>query len=199
MIQAADYPIPYVIEQSSHGERSYDVYSRLLKDRIVFLSGQIFSGYANVVVAQLLFLEADKPDADISLYINSPGGDLISALAIYDTIQYIRPSVQTICIGQAHNTAALLLASGAKGKRIALKNSNILLRQPVGGIGGQATDIEIQAKENIRLKGRMHEILAEHTGQPVKQIVADTERDFFMSADAAQKYGIIDQTMEKRP
>ncbi len=199
MIQSADYPIPYVIEQSSHGERSYDVYSRLLKDRIVFLSGQIFSGYANVVVAQLLFLEADKPEADISLYINSPGGDLVSALAIYDTLQYIRPNVQTICIGQAHNTAALLLAAGAKGKRIALKNSNILLRQPMGGIGGQATDIEIQAKENARLKKRMHEILAEHTGQPLKQIMADTERDFFMSADAAKDYGIIDQMMEKRP
>ena len=198
MIQAADYPIPYVIEQSHQGERSYDVYSRLLKDRIVFLSGQIFSGYANVVIAQLLFLEADKPDADISLYINSPGGDLISALAIYDTIQYIKPNVQTICIGQAHNVAALLLSSGAKGKRIALQNSNILLRQPIGGIGGQAMDIEIQTKENVRLKTRLHEILAEHTGQNVKKISADLERDFFLTAQAAKDYGLIDQTMEKR-
>ena len=191
--------IPYVIEQTNRGERSYDIFSRLLKDRIIFLGDQIHSSYANVIIAQLLFLEADKPDADISLYINSPGGDVTSGLALYDTIQYIKPEVQTICIGQASNIAALLLAAGAKGKRIALNNSSILLRQPVAGIGGQASDIEIQTKQSVNTKNRMNEILAKHTGQKVNTIAKDTERDFFLSADEAKDYGLIDITMEKRP
>ena len=191
--------IPYVIEQTNRGERSYDIFSRLLKDRIIFLGDQIHSAYANVIIAQLLFLEADKPDADISLYINSPGGDVTSGLALYDTIQYIKPEVQTICIGQASNVAALLLAAGTKGKRIALNNSSILLRQPVAGIGGQASDIEIQTKHSVDTKNRLNGILATHTGQSVSTITKDTERDFFLSADQAKEYGLIDVTMEKRP
>ncbi len=192
-------PIPYVIEQTNRGEQAYDIYSRLLKDRIIFIGGAVGGAYANAIIAQLLFLEADKPDADISIYINSPGGDVVSGLAIYDTIQYIRPEVQTICIGQAHNIAALLLACGSKGKRIALKNSNILLRQPMGGIGGQASDIEIQTRENVRIRKQMNEILAKHTGQAVEKITQDTERDFFLSADEAKNYGLIDLTWESRP
>jgi ATP-dependent Clp protease protease subunit len=190
--------IPYVIEQTNRGERSYDIYSRLLKDRIVFLGDEINSYTANVVIAQLLFLEADKPDADISFYINSPGGGINSGLAIYDTIQYIMPDVQTICIGQAANIAAVLLAAGAAGKRIALPNANILLRQPIGGIGGQAADIEIQTKEIVRIKTRLIDILAKHTGQEKKRITRDTERDYYLSSEEAKEYGIVDTTMEKR-
>lgn len=190
--------IPYVIEQTNRGERTYDIYSRLLKDRIIFMGDEINSYTANVVIAQLLFLEADKPDADISLYINSYGGSVNAGLAIYDTMQYIRPQVQTICIGQARNIAALLLAAGEKGKRIALPNATLQLRQPTGGIGGQATDIEIQTKENVRIKNRINEVLAQHTGRDLKKIVADTERDFFMSASEAVDYGLIDIMMDKR-
>ncbi|OGG99064.1 MAG: ATP-dependent Clp protease proteolytic subunit [Candidatus Lambdaproteobacteria bacterium RIFOXYD1_FULL_56_27] len=190
--------IPYVIEQTNRGERTYDIYSRLLKDRIIFLGEEINTYSANVVIAQLLFLEADKPDADISLYINSYGGSVNAGLAIYDTLQYIRPQVQTICIGQARNIAALLMACGTKGKRIALPNATIHLRQPIGGIGGQAADIEIQTKENVRVKNRINDILVQHTGQDLKKIQNDTERDYFLTADEAVKYGLVDVTMEKR-
>ena len=190
--------IPYVVEQTNRGERTYDIYSRLLKDRIVFLGDVINSYTANVVIAQLLFLEADKPDSDISFYINSPGGEVNAGLAIYDTIQYIKPDVQTICIGQARNIAALLLASGTTGKRIALPNSNILLRQPIGGIGGQAADIEIQTNEIVRVKQCLIDILAKHTGQDQKRIAADTERDCYLTSQEAEAYGIIDKTMERR-
>lgn len=190
--------IPYVIEQTNRGERTYDIYSRLLKDRIIFLGEEINTYSANVVIAQLLFLEADKPDADISLYINSYGGSVNAGLAIYDTLQYIRPQVQTICIGQARNIAALLMACGTKGKRIALPNATIHLRQPIGGIGGQAADIEIQTKENVRVKNRINDILVQHTGQDLKKIQSDTERDYFLTADEAVKYGLVDVTMEKR-
>ncbi|MBU2514477.1 ATP-dependent Clp protease proteolytic subunit [bacterium] len=190
--------IPYVVEQTNRGERTYDIYSRLLKDRIVFLGDTINSYTANVVIAQLLFLEADKPDSDISFYINSPGGEVNAGLAIYDTIQYIKPDVQTICIGQARNIAALLLAAGSPGKRIALPNANILLRQPVGGIGGQAADIEIQTREIVRIKQRLIDILSKHTNQDKKRIATDTERDCYLTSIDAKKYGIIDKMMERR-
>jgi ATP-dependent Clp protease, protease subunit len=190
--------IPYVVEQTNRGERTYDIYSRLLKDRIVFLGDVVNSYTANVVIAQLLFLEADKPDSDISFYINSPGGEVNAGLAIYDTIQYIKPDVQTICIGQAKNIAALLLAAGAPGKRIALPNANILLRQPIAGIGGQAADIEIQTREIVRIKQNLIEILAKLTGQNKKRIAEDSERDCYLTSKDAEKYGIIDKTMERR-
>lgn len=190
--------VPYVIEQTNRGERTYDIYSRLLKDRIVFLGDEINSYTANVVIAQLLFLEADKPDADISFYINSPGGHVNAGLAIYDTIQYIQPDVQTICVGQAGNIAALLLAAGTLGKRIALSNANILLRQPMGGIGGQASDIAIQTREISRVKGNLADILSKHTGQKRAKILKDTERDYYLTSQEAVEYGIIDSTMEKR-
>ncbi len=190
--------IPYVVEQTNRGERTYDIYSRLLKDRIVFLGDEINSYTANVVIAQLLFLEADKPDSDISFYINSPGGEVNAGLAIYDSIQYIKPDVQTICIGQARNIAAVLLSAGTPGKRIALPNSNILLRQPIGGIGGQAADIEIQTREIVRIKERLIDILAKHTGKDKKQIAQDTERDCYLTSKEALEYGMIDKTMERR-
>ena len=190
--------IPYVVEQTNRGERTYDIYSRLLKDRIVFMGDEINSYTANVVIAQLLFLEADKPDADISFYINSPGGGVNAGLAIYDTIQYIKPDIQTICIGQARNVAAILLAAGTPGKRIALPNANILIRQPIGGIGGQAADIEIQTREIVRVKSALVDILARHTGQDKKKIARDTERDRYLTAQEAQEYGIIDTTMAHR-
>ncbi len=190
--------IPYVVEQTNRGERSYDIYSRLLKDRIVFLGDEINIYTANAVIAQFLFLEADKPDSDISFYINSPGGEVTAGLAIYDTIQYIKPDVQTICIGHARNMAAVLLASGTPGKRIALPNANILLRQPIGGIGGQAADIEIQTREIVKIKNSLNEILAKHTGQKESKIAQDTERDCYLTAKEAEKYGIIDKTFERR-
>lgn len=190
--------IPYVVEQTNRGERTYDIYSRLLKDRIVFLGDVINTYTANVVIAQLLFLEADKPDSDISFYINSPGGEVNAGLAIYDTIQYIKPDIQSICVGQARNIAALLLAAGTPGKRIALPNSNILLRQPMGGIGGQAADIEIQTKEIVRIKQSLIDILVKHTGQDREKIAEDTERDRYLTAQEAEAYGIIDKTMERR-
>ncbi len=190
--------IPVVVEQTNRGERSYDIYSRLLKDRIVFLGDEINIYTANAVIAQFLFLEADKPDSDISFYINSPGGEVTAGLAIYDTIQYIKPDIQTICIGHARNMAAVLLASGTPGKRIALPNANILLRQPIGGIGGQAADIEIQTREIVRIKNGLNEILSKHTGQSKSKIAQDTERDCYLSAKEAKEYGIIDKSMEQR-
>ncbi len=191
------YYIPYVIERTGRGERSYDIYSRLLKDRIIMLSGEINDAVASSIVAQLLFLEAEDPDKDIYLYINSPGGVITSGMSIYDTMNYIKPDVATICIGQAASMGAFLLSSGAKGKRYALPHARLMIHQPLGGAQGQATDIEIQAKEILRLKKILNEILAQNTGQSVKKIAKDTERDFFMSAEEAKEYGLIDQVLQK--
>ncbi|MEE9517369.1 MAG: ATP-dependent Clp protease proteolytic subunit, partial [Candidatus Adiutricales bacterium] len=177
--------IPFVVEQTSRGERSYDIYSRLLKDRIIFLGTPIDDNVANVIVAQLLFLESDDPDKDISFYINSPGGHATSGLAIYDTMQYIKPDVSTLTLGQAASAAALLLAAGASGKRFALPHSRVLIHQPVGGFQGQVTDVDIQARQMMKLKGEINQILAEHTGQPVEKIEADTDRDYFMTGEEA--------------
>lgn len=190
--------IPIVIEKDGRGERAYDIYSRLLKERIIFLGTPIDDQTANVVIAQLLFLESEDPEKEIYLYINSPGGYITSGLAIYDTMQYIKPHVSTICIGQAASMAAVLLAGGEKGKRYALPNSRILIHQPLGGFQGQATDIDIQAKEILRMKDRINKILMKHTGQPLEKIASDTERDFYMSAEQALEYGIIDKIVEKR-
>ncbi|EAB5337330.1 ATP-dependent Clp endopeptidase proteolytic subunit ClpP [Campylobacter coli] len=189
--------IPYVIEKTSRGERSYDIYSRLLKDRIIMLSGEIHDELAASIVAQLLFLEAEDPQKDIYLYINSPGGVITSGFSIYDTMNYIKPDVCTICIGQAASMGAFLLSCGAEGKRFALPNSRIMIHQPLGGARGQATDIEIQAKEILRLKAILNDILAKNTKQKVAKIVKDTERDFFMSAQEAKEYGLIDKVLEK--
>ncbi|EAI4698906.1 ATP-dependent Clp endopeptidase proteolytic subunit ClpP [Campylobacter jejuni] len=189
--------IPYVIEKSSRGERSYDIYSRLLKDRIIMLSGEIHDELAVSIVAQLLFLEAEDPTKDIYLYINSPGGVITSGFSIYDTMNYIKPDVCTICIGQAASMGAFLLSCGAEGKRFALPNSRIMIHQPLGGARGQATDIEIQAKEILRLKTILNDILAKNTKQKVAKIAKDTERDFFMSAQEAKEYGLIDKVLEK--
>ncbi|ELE5913537.1 ATP-dependent Clp endopeptidase proteolytic subunit ClpP [Campylobacter coli] len=189
--------IPYVIEKSSRGERSYDIYSRLLKDRIIMLSGEIHDELAASIVAQLLFLEAEDPQKDIYLYINSPGGVITSGFSIYDTMNYIKPDVCTICIGQAASMGAFLLSCGAEGKRFALPNSRIMIHQPLGGARGQATDIEIQAKEILRLKAILNDILAKNTKQKVAKIAKDTERDFFMSAQEAKEYGLIDKVLEK--
>ncbi|ECO2181643.1 ATP-dependent Clp endopeptidase proteolytic subunit ClpP [Campylobacter jejuni] len=189
--------IPYVIEKSSRGERSYDIYSRLLKDRIIMLSGEIHDELAASIVAQLLFLEAEDPTKDIYLYINSPGGVITSGFSIYDTMNYIKPDVCTICIGQAASMGAFLLSCGAEGKRFALPNSRIMIHQPLGGARGQATDIEIQAKEILRLKTILNDILANNTKQKVAKIAKDTERDFFMSAQEAKEYGLIDKVLEK--
>lgn len=187
-----------VVEQTSRGERAYDIYSRLLKDRIIFVGAPIDDNFSNLIIAQLLFLEAEDPDKDIHLYINSPGGVVTSGLAIYDTMQYIRPAVSTICIGQASSMGALLLAAGAKGKRFALPNVRVMIHQPMGGFQGQATDIEIHAKEILKMKGSLNQILANHTGQPLERIRQDTERDFFMSGEEAKKYGIIDDVLKER-
>ncbi len=189
--------IPIVIEKTGRGERSYDIYSRLLKDRIIMLSGEINDAVASSIVAQLLFLEAEDPDKDIYLYINSPGGVITSGFSIYDTMNYIKPDVSTICIGQAASMGAFLLSCGAKGKRYALPNARVMIHQPLGGAQGQATDIEIQAKEILRLKHIINEILAKNTGQSIKKIAKDTERDFFMSAKEAAEYGLIDKVLEK--
>lgn len=189
--------IPYVIEKSGRGERSYDIYSRLLKDRIIMLSGEINDGVASSIVSQMLFLEAEDPDKDIYLYINSPGGVITSGMSIYDTMNYIKPDVSTICIGQAASMGAFLLSSGVKGKRFSLPHSRIMIHQPLGGAQGQATDIEIQAREILRLKSILNEILAQNTGQPLKKIAQDTERDFFMSAEESKAYGLIDKVLEK--
>jgi ATP-dependent Clp protease protease subunit len=190
--------IPIVIEQSSRGERAYDIYSRLLKDRIIFMGEQVHDGMANTVIAQMLFLESEDPDKDINLYINSPGGSVTAGLAIYDTMQYIKPDVATICMGQATSMGALLLTAGAKGKRYALPHARIMIHQPLGGAQGQATDIDIQAKEILKIKELIHRILCKHTGQPLEKIRQDTERDFFMDAEEALKYGVIDRVIIER-
>lgn len=190
--------VPIVVEQTSRGERSYDIYSRLLKERIIFLGTAIDDYVANLVIAQLLFLESEEPDKDINFYINSPGGLVSSGLAIYDTMEYIKPDVQTICIGQAASMGALLLAAGTRGKRHALPHSRILIHQPMGGFQGQATDIEIHAREILRMKAELNNILSSHTGQPLERIEADTDRDFFMGGEEAVKYGIVDKVISQR-
>ncbi|MGY3804332.1 ATP-dependent Clp endopeptidase proteolytic subunit ClpP [Pigmentibacter ruber] len=190
--------VPIVVEQTNRGERSYDVWSRLLKDRIVFLGTPVYDEVANLIVAQLLFLESQDPEKDISFYINSPGGSVTAGLAIYDAMQVIRPQVRTFCVGQCASMGALLLAAGAKGKRYALPNSRVMIHQPHGGAGGQATDIEIQAKEIISLKKRLNQILAAHTGKKVSEIEADADRDFFMSASEAKEYGLVDDILLPR-
>jgi len=191
--------VPMVIESSSRGERAYDIYSRLLRERIIFLGDAIEDNLANLVIAQLLFLESEDPDKDINLYINSPGGSVSSGLAIYDTMQYIRPDVQTICIGLAASMGAVLLAGGSKGKRAALPNSRIMIHQPWGGVQGTASDISIQAEEILRTKRRLNEILAHHTGRPLEDIEKDTDRDRYMSAEESKTYGLIDSVFVKKP
>lgn len=192
------YYVPYVIEQTGRGERAYDIYSRLLKDRIIFLGTPIDDNVANVVIAQLLFLEAEDPDKDIYIYINSPGGVITSGLAIYDTLRYIKPDVSTICLGQAASMGAVLLAAGTKGKRFAVPNARIMIHQPLGGFQGQARDIEIHAKEILRLKMTLNEILSEATGKSIEQLENDSDRDFFMSSLEAKEYGLIDEVITKR-
>lgn len=197
-LQQASLLVPMVIEQTSRGERSYDIYSRLLKDRIIFLLGQVEDHMANLVVAQLLFLESENPDKDIYLYINSPGGVVTAGLAIYDTMQFIKPDVSTLCIGQAASAAALLLCAGAEGKRGCLPNSRMMIHQPLGGYQGQATDIEIHARETMAVRARLNQIMAKHTKKTTEQIMIDTERDNFMNADQALAYGLIDTVMHDR-
>lgn len=187
--------VPMVVEQSGQGERAYDIYSRLLKDRIIFLSGEVEDNMANTIVAQMLFLEAEDPDKDIYLYINSPGGVVTAGMAIYDTMQYIKPDVSTICIGQAASMGSLLLTAGAKGKRFALPNARIMIHQPLGGARGQSTDVQIQAKELLRIRQMLNEILSQRTGKSMEQIEADTERDNFMSAAEAVEYGLLDKVI----
>ena len=191
--------VPMVVEQTSRGERAYDIYSRLLKERVIFLVGAVDDHVANVIVAQMLFLEAENPEKDISFYINSPGGVVTAGMAIYDTMQFIKPDVSTICIGQAASMGALLLAAGTPGKRYALPNSRVMIHQPSGGSQGQATDIEIQAREILALRQRLNEILSRHTGQDLDAIARDTERDNFKSAEAAKEYGLVDEVIERRP
>lgn len=192
------YLIPTVIEKSQFGERAYDIYSRLLKERIVFLSGPVMDPVANAVIAQLLFLESEDPKKDIKLYVNSPGGSVTAGMAIYDAMQYIKPDVSTVCVGMAASMAAVLLASGAKGKRFCLPNSEVLLHQVMGEAGGQAVEIEISARHIIKIKNRLNEILAKHTGQPLATIERDTDRDFYMSAEEAKKYGVIDEIIRRK-
>jgi ATP-dependent Clp protease protease subunit len=198
-------PMPYVVEQTHRGERSYDIYSRLLKDRIVFLGTPVDDDVANVIIAQFLFLESEDPDKDINLYINSPGGSVTAGLAIYDTMQYVKPQVSTICLGQAASMGAFLLAGGAPGKRFAVPNARIMIHQLSGGFQGTGSDIEIQAKETLRLKGKLNEILAKHTRQPIERIEKDTDRDYFMGPGEAKEYGLIDEVIvhkkatEKKP
>ncbi len=191
--------IPIVIEQSGRGERAFDIYSRLLRERIIFLGQQVDSDLANLIVAQMLFLEAEDPEKDIYLYINSPGGSVTAGMGIYDTMQHVQPDVSTICLGLAASMGAFLLAAGAKGKRMSLPHSRIMIHQPLGGAQGQATDIEIQAREILYHKRRLNEILAERTGQPLDRIEEDTDRDFFMSAEESVRYGLIDQVIDRRP
>jgi ATP-dependent Clp protease protease subunit len=190
--------VPIVVEQTNRGERSYDIYSRLLKDRIIVLSDEVNDITASLIVAQMLFLEAEDPDKDIQLYINSPGGSITSGFAIYDTMQYVRPDVSTICVGLAASMGAFLLAAGAKGKRFALPNSEVMIHQPLGGVRGQATDIKIHTEWLIRIKNKINKILSEKTGQPFEKIERDVERDFFMSAEEAKAYGIVDEVMIRR-
>ena len=191
--------IPIVIEQTPRGERAYDIFSRLLKDRIIFIGTPIGDEVATLVIAQLLFLESEDPDKDIHLYINSPGGVVSAGLAIYDTMQYVRPAVTTLCMGQAASMAALLLAAGAKGRRYALPNSRILIHQPMGAFSGQATDVDIQAREILKLRERLNEIMAKHTGQELARIARDTERDYYMECEEARVYGLVDEVVAKRP
>jgi ATP-dependent Clp protease protease subunit len=191
--------VPMVIEQSGRGERAYDIYSRLLRERIVFLVGPVNDAVANLVVAQLLFLESENPDKEISLYINSPGGSVSAGMSIYDTMQFIKPEVSTLCMGMAASMGAFLLAAGAKGKRFSLPNAKVMIHQPLGGAQGQATDIEIHAREILRTRDALNRVLAERTGQTLEKIQSDTERDYFMSAAEAQAYGLIDQVLEHRP
>lgn len=190
--------VPVVVEQTSRGERAYDIYSRLLKDRIIFIGTPVNDVIANLIIAQLLFLESEDPDKDINLYINTPGGEVYSGMAIYDTIQYIKPDVSTICVGLAASLGAVLLAAGTKGKRFALPNSRIMVHQPLGGARGQAVDIEIHAREILRIRESLNKILSHHTGQPEERIARDTDRDFFMSAEEAVEYGLVDAVLEKR-
>ncbi len=190
--------VPMVVEQTGRGERSYDIFSRLLKDRIIMLSGEVNDVTANLVVAQLLFLESEDPDKDIHLYINSPGGSITSGMAIYDTMQYIKPDVSTICIGMAASMGAFLLSSGAKGKRFALPNAEIMIHQPLGGFQGQATDIDIHAKRILKIKDKLNQILSENTNQPLEKIKVDVERDYFMEASEAVEYGLIDKVIERK-
>lgn len=197
-IEEAMNLVPMVIERTARGERSFDIYSRLLKERIIFLVGQIEDHMANLVVAQLLFLEADNPDKDISLYINSPGGVITSGMSIYDTMQFIKPDVSTMCIGQAASMGAFLLNAGASGKRFALPNSRVMIHQPLGGFQGQASDIDIHAREMLKIKKKMNELMAKHSGQSIEKIQEDTDRDHFLSAEEAKNYGIIDQVIESR-
>ncbi|HYR54894.1 MAG TPA: ATP-dependent Clp endopeptidase proteolytic subunit ClpP [Myxococcaceae bacterium] len=191
-------PVPYVVEQTHRGERSYDIYSRLLKDRIIMLGTEIDDEVANVVVAQMLFLESEDPDKDINIYVNSPGGSVTAGLAIYDTMQYVKPAVSTICVGQAASMGAMLLLAGAKGKRFALPNARIMIHQPMGGVKGQAADIDIQAREILRLRDKLNEIVVKHTGQPLERIEKDTDRDYFMGPIEAKQYGIIDEVVVQK-
>ena len=197
--RAQNYLVPTVVESSSRGERAYDLYSRLLRERIIFLGTPIDDTVANLICAQMLFLESEDPDKDINLYINSPGGDITGLLAVYDTMKYIKPDVSTFCFGQAASAAAVLLAAGAKGKRYALPHSRILLHQPWGGVGGQASDIEIQAREILRMKDMLNEMLSNDTGQSIERIGKDTDRDFIMGADESVEYGLIDEVISSRP
>ena len=197
-MQTRNYLVPTVVESTNKGERAYDIYSRLLKDRIIFLSGEVNDQMSDIIIAQLLFLESEDPDKDIQFYINSPGGVVTSGLAIYDTMNYIKPDVSTICIGQAASMGAVLLSSGAKGKRFSLPNSNIMIHQPSGGAQGQASDIVIQAEQILKIKDRLNHILAENTGQDLEKIEKDTDRDFAMTADEALEYGLIDQVIESK-
>ena len=198
LLKTMSYYVPYVIEQSERGERAYDIYSRLLRDRIIFLGSAIDDYVSNSVIAQMLFLESDDPDKDINLYINSPGGVVTAGLAIYDTMQFIKPDICTICVGQAASMGAVLLAAGCKGKRYALPNARILIHQPLGGAQGQATDIDIQAKEILRMKAALNQILQNHTGQTIEKIEHDTDRDYFLSADESMEYGIIDKVIHDK-
>jgi ATP-dependent Clp protease protease subunit len=191
--------VPIVIETTNRGERAYDIYSRLLKDRIIFLGAPIDDIFANLIIAQLLFLEAEDPEKDINLYINSPGGSVTAGLGIYDTMQYVKPPINTICLGQAASMGAFLLTAGTKGKRFALPNARVMIHQPMGGFQGQATEIDIHAREILKIRERLNEIMAKHTGQPLEKISQDTERDYFMSADEAKRYGLIDEVITRPP
>ena len=191
--------VPIVIETTNRGERAYDIYSRLLKDRIIFLGAPIDDIFANLIIAQLLFLEAEDPEKDINLYVNSPGGSVTAGLGIYDTMQYVKPPINTICLGQADSMGAFLLTAGTKGKRFALPNARVMIHQPMGGFQGQATEIDIHAREILKIRERLNEIMAKHTGQPLEKISQDTERDYFMSADEAKRYGLIDEVITRPP
>jgi ATP-dependent Clp protease protease subunit len=191
--------VPIVIETTNRGERAYDIYSRLLKDRIIFLGAPIDDIFANLIIAQLLFLEAEDPEKDINLYVNSPGGSVTAGLGIYDTMQYVKPPINTICLGQAASMGAFLLAAGTKGKRFALPNARVMIHQPMGGFQGQATEIDIHAREILKIRERLNEIMAKHTGQPLEKISQDTERDYFMSAEEAKLYGLIDEVITRPP